>query len=802
MIRMTDTTDLRAPELPGAENDMSRRYLRMIEQWIPTGVAYFANWPDRPNCGHFFGGCHWYGIETISCAETFAYASTSPEYDSATTGVSREALREMAIQGVRYLCFTHDSGPEDCVRPQRGLGREENCGTKWGERGKGFFRESQCGSTVAGLARVCLLLRDWIDEETWMMVARVHEDYAARFGSMSPKSGVYTDTQMEENAWTSHGLASCVLFLSGHAEAAHWEGTARRWMFSACATPQDAKDFGRVGDETARALTGKIFTTLPDYFAENHGMVHPSYTASGISPLMSVGCLYRLWGRDLPPELFWNRRRIYENLKALTDGGGYAQAVQGMDWHYLNIFASTAAHAIAAVFFDDADAAAMERLGLENAERRQRGNAGRMYDKDFALKARDQQDPMIMREVTISGAAGLYLLHRLFGPGPSPAPRAETEARLAGVRAFPHAGFVHHRHPHGQTSFAWRNSIMALPLTREGIYAISPCSDTWLGKPVVRDRPDSHRLKAIRVAEYDDGFAAALAMHRCQESLCQQVLFASLPDGRALSFERFVALEDLVLEGLDQGFLRITNEHFPLMAPNCRGERVLYRAEGETRYAGWHGESESDDVIDHLGRPAWLNVDDRLGIRFHGNGEAVYHNRHFFDPYRAIADDLTLSRFEGERPLRAGEEAGRLSALLLPEQVAADTPDAVFEILSGPDDGIGLLTEGFLAAANFAPTHQICAFGMGKTESVPVFPGAVLETQGDHVSYRVPIGGASACLLRATYALKLKGDARIDALPDRALYVFSSEGAEVSVAQGDASERVHTIGRGQAKRIA
>ena len=97
-------------------------------------------------------------------------------------------------------------------------------------------------------------------------------------------------------------------------------------------------------------------------------MVHPSYTASGLSPLMSVGCLHQLWGRELPPELFWNKRRVYENLKALTDGGGYAQAVQGMDWHYLNIFATIAAHAIAAVYFDDPDAAAMERLGLEHAE--------------------------------------------------------------------------------------------------------------------------------------------------------------------------------------------------------------------------------------------------------------------------------------------------------------------------------------------------------------------------------------------------------------------------------------------------
>ena len=201
MVRLTDTTDLQHPQLPDTENDMSRRYLRMIEQWIPTGIAYFADWPDRPNCGHFFGGCHWYGIETISCAETFAYASTSPEYDEASTGVSRDTLREMAIKSVRYLCYTHDSGPEDCVRPSEGLGRPENCGTKWGERGKGFFRESQCGSTVAGLARICLLLREWIDRETWMMVARVHEDYAARFGAMAPKSGVYTDTQMEENAW-------------------------------------------------------------------------------------------------------------------------------------------------------------------------------------------------------------------------------------------------------------------------------------------------------------------------------------------------------------------------------------------------------------------------------------------------------------------------------------------------------------------------------------------------------------------------------------------------------------------------
>jgi hypothetical protein len=54
------------------------------------------------------------------------------------------------------LCdrFTHDTGPAECVRPAVGLGRRENCNTKWGERGKGFFRESQYGQTVAAMGRI------------------------------------------------------------------------------------------------------------------------------------------------------------------------------------------------------------------------------------------------------------------------------------------------------------------------------------------------------------------------------------------------------------------------------------------------------------------------------------------------------------------------------------------------------------------------------------------------------------------------------------------------------------------------
>ena len=790
MASLADITPLPALHLPPAENDVSRRYLRLLEAWIPVGVEYFAPWPERPDCGHFFGGCHWYGLETVGPALTFALAAASPEYDAAATGVAREALRRMARDAVRFLCFTHDTGPPECVRPHVGLGRKETWGTKWGERGQGFFRESQCGPTVASIGLICLLFREHpglVDDETWPMVARLHEDYGERFGELPPRSGVYLDTQMEENYWTAHGLNAAALFLSRHERAAAWQAMARRWMFSACAAPQDARDLGPIGGTTVRALTGKTITTLPDYWAENHGMVHPNYTAAGVRSLLTDGALYQLHGMcrdDLPPELFWNRRRIYENLKALTDAGGYVQAVQGMDWHYLPAAGDEAAHAAAALYFGDPDAAALQRLALRRAELRQQGNRGRLYDPDLAARAHDVQDPMIMREAYIARAAELYLLYRLMGPGPDPTPEDELERRLAqgapGVRHFPHAGFVHHRHPRGQTSLSWRNSIMALPLTREGIFTIAPAADSFLGHPVVAGHPDSHHVRSVKLREYDDGFAAALVIDRCQETLRQEVLFASLPDGRALAFERFVALADVTVEALDQGFLRITNERFPLLAAtyrgSCRGSRTLFYPGGAADYRGWLGESEADDVVDTYAHPAWLNVDDRLGICFAGTGATVYHNRHYFRPYRAVADDLTLSRLAGPKAVRRGEEVSRLAALLVPEQAHAETAATVLTAqLSPAGDAVGdavcLATDGAFAAASFAPAARRCTFAFARPAAVPLVPGATVEARGSELRFSVLLEARGAAFFTVAERRAVQHDVRFDVMPDGTTFV-------------------------------
>jgi hypothetical protein len=382
-------------------------------------------------------------------------------------------------------------------------------------------------------------------------------------------------------------------------------------------------------------------------------------------------------------------------------------------------------------------------------------------------------------------------------------PEEELEPRLRGVRVFPHAGFVHHRHARGQTALSWRNSIMALPLTREGIYAVAPASNTWLGVPVVEGRPDSHRLVSASVEPMAHGFAAALVVDRCQESLRQEVLLASLPDGRVFSWERFLALEDLVLQSLQQGRLRITNETFPLLGANSRGERRLYHPGGAKDYRGGLGDSPADDIIDRFDRPPWLNVDDRLGFRFAGPGETVYHNRHYHKPYHAIADDLVLSRLEDKQPLRAGQCTAPLAAVVAPEQNHADTPAIDLCVLTGPAQTACLAADDCLAAANFAVDECLCVFTRGRPDLIAAYMGASVEAKAGSLDVRVRLPGRSARLLVAAAMLRVEGEVRIDAAADGRIYAANCgpQPACVEIARGENAGQRRSLAPDEVKLI-
>ncbi|MCE2441313.1 MAG: hypothetical protein J4F39_18055, partial [Candidatus Latescibacteria bacterium] len=218
---------------------------------------------------------------------------------------------------------------------------------------------------------------------------------------------------------------------------------------------------------------------------------------------------------------------------------------------------------------------------------------------------------------------------------------------------------------------------------------------------------------------------------------------------------------------------------------------------------GWLGDREEDDVEDHLGRPSWLNIDDRLGVVFSGTGDAVYLNRHYYKPYRAIADDLTLSRQANGQAVRAGEEAGSLAALIIPEQAHEDTPACRLDVLTGPVQSACLVTDDYLAAANFASDRRVCAFTRTRCEEVVVYAGATVVANGDTVRVDVPLNSGSACLLAETHSLRVDGDTRIDSTPDGGIFVTNTgtDGLAFEITSGEDAARHRSVDAGETIRI-
>ncbi|NPV08487.1 MAG: hypothetical protein HPY83_11085 [Anaerolineae bacterium] len=696
-------TDFGHVTLPQAENRASRRYLDLVLRWIPVGRQYFNPWQGRPRCGHFFGGVYWYGGETAMPMEAFAFAASSPDYDASVAGISAEEAREMALQALRYLCFVHDTGPEDCVRPRESWGRPEPAGTKWGERGQGFFRESQCGHTVGALARTAALVFDLLGQEERSMLAAIAADYLDRFGMMEPRSGVYADTQMEENAWTAEGLTASLLLLPGHPQwDSLWEN-ARLWMFRTATRPQDVHDYALFAQgKTVRDLCGRSFTTLPDGTAENHYIVHPGYMMSCVTFSGLTATMLRLFGQDAPEELWWHRRDTYDLLKAWADDTGALHPVQGMDWPYLSYPSDCLFHAVGAELLRDPEAALLEERSLSTVERAMAAHAGRVVPESILAHCHSIQDPAIMSERSGANLARCYLVHRLGDGGPRPAKDRDFDERLRGVHLYLHGGALLHRHPRGKTSFAWRNNTMVLPNTSEGLRLVGPAAGSLLARVYVRDRAPSARERLLRLREGQDRVAALFVEDLCQDSLRRQVLFCSLPDGRCLTAERLVALEDVTVERVEQGTLEVMNDPYFGDYPDLRGHRRLYWAGGERELLGYASSSADEDEAIPL-EGGWLNVDDRLGLVFAGSGRSLYTNRHLFRPWHAVADLITLSLMDEPRPVRAGETVAQLAALWCPEEDHHQTGRRRLEVKAWDRARIYVMVDGFACLCNLAP---------------------------------------------------------------------------------------------------
>jgi hypothetical protein len=94
--------------------------------------------------------------------------------------------------------------------------------------------------------------------------------------------------------------------------------------------------------------------------------------------------------------------------------------------------------------------------------------------------------------------------------------------------------------------------------------------------------------------------------------------------------------------------------------------------------------------------------------------------------------------------------------------------------LTGSENSACLATDGALAAANFDTRRRTCAFSLSRSEGIPAYSGATVETHGSTLRYTVALNAQSACLLETVRTLRIDGTVRIDAIADGAIYITNT----------------------------
>lgn len=663
-------------------NEWTERIARTLRKWVRFADGTYADWNGRARCGHFFGGTYWYGIETAHTSFVYAVLCV---FDGDEGFLSGELLEERAIRAIRYLGFTHDTGPADCMRP---LGRNTaNSGNKWGGRNDRYFMATQTGNSINYLGMAAWLLWDRLDDETRMLVQQVVGSFADRWMNEEPRSGTYYDTQIEENAWTAIGIFTAALLFPEHPHHDRWWQAYHRWNVNSLTTYRDCKNNGPSRGVSAPKRVS-VVTLHPDYSTENHGFVHPTYMTSSLYFRGRETAALTLAGMPFEAIDRLNDREIYERaLKPWSFGDAIPVSVQGQDWWYNQQHAFMYCHTFMNVLYGDSDAALLEERAMTFIEAVQASNTRGCYLEEHGelcdVFKPDFQTAIDVEHMSAVHLANALLLRLLHGEGAPPADEREMARRLSGVYSYPFGGFVLHRTPDTVSTFSWRNHVMGMTLSREGGWMQTPLYESCVGTVRVAetsaDRETLHESTVYETKRHDadireDGFAVYALMERGTRDLLQHAAFVSLPDGRSVYFEQFEALAEVRLSSLETGTIGIRNEYYAALPGLADGARMLYLPDSAARFESWrpHGRDTTADYPP----AAYVNIDDKTGYLLYGSEGIRYFNPHTFDKWKGGEDKLILNRRPQPAPMAYGEISPLFAIVALPNRTAAETAES------------------------------------------------------------------------------------------------------------------------------
>jgi hypothetical protein len=652
------------------DDEVTRLTHRMLQKWINFADDHYSKWNGRENCGHFFGGSYWYEIETTFAAFVYAVVASFDEIDPALCRVPKDEIIQKAVSAIRYLGFTHDTGPADCVREKS---NNPHCSNKkWGGLNDNFFMASQHGTSISRFGLAAWLLWEYLDNETKGLVWNVLENYADRWMDYPCPSGTYSDTQTEENAWTAMGIATASFLLKDHPNRDKWERAAKRWAFNSCTTYLDA--FREDKWEGRRIAGGWIntVTTHPDFTAENHRFVHPNYIACGIHIRAVIAIMYQMAGLEIPEAVTYRWKDVYDNtIKIWSDMDGTPIPIQGQDWWYYTLPDSHFTHAVMYVLQGDEEAGIFEKKALERIKSIQDGNGnGCFYEKDgkkFVIN--EHQSAFEMDHMAASSVALTFLLHKFAKKVP-----AKRSANTVGVFHYPYGNSIIRNSGKSFSCFTYRNNCMVFCFPEKGLWSFTPKTANFIGEitvegyegdPGLSNFHTVRNMKKVNIHKEKDHYTARGTIDRGLGMTDQNVGFIALPGDMCVYSHIYAANRDLKVTSLNAGIIGIRNESYKNNEDVAKGYRTLYTKHRVKRYFGYMG---GEDITDYYPDLHYMNIDNEMGFIALYNKQTKYINVHRYPKWVGLEDVCILDHINEPFFVKEGEFFGKLISVIMPNR--------------------------------------------------------------------------------------------------------------------------------------
>jgi len=305
------------------------KILKLLSRGLPY---YLKSWHDLDEQRGLFGSVNprSYNMSTVGSSSPVIEYVLRPHInvliilscyiylnktDSIKDIISKEELVIKLNKGIRWVCDTHITGE---LNVETFLERR-----RWGENWRSSLWASLLGAVSVFAGSV-------IDKRDQRRIREIIAHEANRFIDVTPPSGCYVDTKLEENAQDAMIMAWAINICPIHQNVKKWEESLKVWSLNIASSVHDSADHSEYfGASVSRTVT--TCNLFYDFTAENHGFFHPEILSYGTWITLSMAA-YALH-KQKRPSCFErkNHQRTYDILMRFCLPNGMLFAPGGHD---------------------------------------------------------------------------------------------------------------------------------------------------------------------------------------------------------------------------------------------------------------------------------------------------------------------------------------------------------------------------------------------------------------------------------------------------------------------------------------